>query len=112
MGIKYCHAMGEILYPMIKCCPDILAHVILLSQYMANPGEPHFLALINKREQRKTPSHRVSNKKSKLGKKKKRGLQYYDLIPQANIDGFSQRPFSECAHAHFFYNLPTCMLVS
>jgi hypothetical protein len=45
MGIKYHHAMGDILYPMIKCHPDISAHVILLSQYMAN-GEPHhYLAL-------------------------------------------------------------------
>ena len=37
--------MGEVLYPMIKCHPDISAHAILLSQYMNNPGEPHYVAL-------------------------------------------------------------------
>lgn len=37
--------MGEVLYPMIKCRPDISAHAILLSQYMNNPGEPHYVAL-------------------------------------------------------------------
>jgi hypothetical protein len=41
IGIKYRHAMGEVLYPMIKCRPDISAHAILLSQYMNKPrGAP------------------------------------------------------------------------
>jgi hypothetical protein len=31
MGIQYRKAMGEIMYPMIKCRPDISTHAILLS---------------------------------------------------------------------------------
>lgn len=45
MGIKYHQSMGEVLSPMIKCRPNISAHAILLSQYMSNPGEPHYIAL-------------------------------------------------------------------
>jgi len=45
MGIKYRHAMGEVLFPMVKCRPDISHHAILLSQYMNNPGEVHYTAL-------------------------------------------------------------------
>jgi hypothetical protein len=45
MGIKYRHVMGEVLFPMVKCRPDILIHTILLSQYMANPDEVHYTAL-------------------------------------------------------------------
>jgi KUP system potassium uptake protein len=37
--------MGEILYPMVKCRPDISTHAILLSQFMNNPGEAHYIAL-------------------------------------------------------------------
>ena len=45
MGIKYRKAMGEIMYPMIKCRPDISPHAIILSQFMANPAEVHYEAL-------------------------------------------------------------------
>jgi hypothetical protein len=45
MGIKYRQAMGEIMFPMIKCCPDISPHVIILSQFMNNPSEIHYKAL-------------------------------------------------------------------
>jgi hypothetical protein len=45
MGIKYRHTMGEVHYPMIKCQPDISMHTILLSQYMNDPGEAHYVVL-------------------------------------------------------------------
>jgi hypothetical protein len=45
MGIKYRHVMGEVMYPMVKCRPDISTHTILLSQYMNHPREEHYLAL-------------------------------------------------------------------
>ena len=45
MGIQYRKAMGEIMYPMIKCRPDISTHAILLSQFMSNPAEIHYKAL-------------------------------------------------------------------
>lgn len=37
--------MGEVLYPILKCRPDMSAHAILLSQYMNDPGEEHYMAL-------------------------------------------------------------------
>lgn len=37
--------MGKVMYPMIKCHPDISTHTIILSQYMNQPGEDHYLAL-------------------------------------------------------------------
>jgi len=45
IGFTYCQLMGEIMYPMVKCRPDISPHAILLSQYMDNPGEAHYNAL-------------------------------------------------------------------
>jgi len=45
MGLKYRKAMGEIMFPMIKCRPDIAAHAIILSQFMNNPSEVHYKAL-------------------------------------------------------------------
>jgi hypothetical protein len=36
--------MGEIMYPMVKCQPDISAHAILLSQFMHNPGAMYYKA--------------------------------------------------------------------
>jgi hypothetical protein len=45
MGIKYHHVMGEVMYPMVKCRPDISTHAIILSQFMNNPGEAHYIAL-------------------------------------------------------------------
>jgi hypothetical protein len=45
MGIKYRKLMGEILFPMVKCRPDISTRAIILSQYMNKPGEVHYNAL-------------------------------------------------------------------
>ncbi len=45
MGFKYRQLMGELLYPMVKCRPDISTHTILLSQYSNNPAEIHYNAL-------------------------------------------------------------------
>jgi hypothetical protein len=46
MGFKYRHdVMGEILYPMVKCCPNISTHAIILSQYANNPGKASYIAL-------------------------------------------------------------------
>jgi hypothetical protein len=45
MGIKYRKAMGEIMFPIIKCRPDISAHAIIHSQFMNNPAEIHYRAL-------------------------------------------------------------------
>jgi hypothetical protein len=47
MGIKYRHVTGEVLFPMVKCMPDISIHAIILSQYMSNPGQAHYAALKN-----------------------------------------------------------------
>jgi hypothetical protein len=45
MGIKYRQVIGEVIYPMMKCCPDIAPHAIKLSQYMENPAAIHYSAL-------------------------------------------------------------------
>jgi hypothetical protein len=45
MGIKYRQAMGEIMFPMVKCRPDISPHAIILSQFMNSPSEIHYKAL-------------------------------------------------------------------
>jgi hypothetical protein len=37
--------IGEIIYPMMKCRPDISFHASKLSQYMENPAEVHYQAL-------------------------------------------------------------------
>jgi hypothetical protein len=39
MGINYRKAMGEIMFPMIKCRPGIFPHVIILSQFINHPSE-------------------------------------------------------------------------
>jgi hypothetical protein len=46
-GFKYRQVIGEILYPMVKCRPDISTAVIKLSQYMANPASDHYQAVHN-----------------------------------------------------------------
>lgn len=45
MGFSYRQLMGEIMYPMVKCRPDISPHTIFLSQYMDNPSEQQYRAL-------------------------------------------------------------------
>lgn len=46
-GFKYRQVIGEVLYPMVKCRPDISTAVIKLSQYMANPAREHYQAVHN-----------------------------------------------------------------
>ena len=45
MGFKFRQVMGEVMFPMVKCRPDISPHVIYLSQFLDNPGEMHYNAL-------------------------------------------------------------------
>jgi hypothetical protein len=42
---NYRSVIGEVLYPAIKCRPDIAVHIAKLSQYMENPAEAHYIAL-------------------------------------------------------------------
>jgi hypothetical protein len=46
-GFRYRQVIGEVLYPMVKCRPDISTAVIKLSQYMANPAREHYKAVHN-----------------------------------------------------------------
>ena len=46
-GFRYRQVIGEVLYPMVKCRPDISTAVIKLSQYMANPAREHYQAVDN-----------------------------------------------------------------
>lgn len=45
MGFHYRQVIGEVLYPMTKCRPDVAFHITKLSQYMDNPAEEHYLTL-------------------------------------------------------------------
>ena len=45
MGFNYCQVIGGIIYPMMKCRPDVAFHATKLSQYMDNPAKVHYLAL-------------------------------------------------------------------
>jgi hypothetical protein len=45
MGFNYRQVIGEIIFPMMKCRPDIAPHAIKLSQYMENPAEQHYQAV-------------------------------------------------------------------
>jgi hypothetical protein len=44
MVFNYRKAIGETLWPMIKCQPDISPHIIKLSQYLENPTLEHYKA--------------------------------------------------------------------
>mmetsp|Transcript_14552 Transcript_14552/g.20797 ORF Transcript_14552/g.20797 Transcript_14552/m.20797 type:complete len:1557 (+) Transcript_14552:1335-6005(+) len=44
-GFKYRQVIGEVLYPMVKCRPDISTSIIKLSQYMSNPAREHYQAV-------------------------------------------------------------------
>ena len=44
-GFKYRRAIGELLYAMVTCRPDISFPVIKLSQYSINPADEHYLAV-------------------------------------------------------------------
>ena len=43
--MHYRQIIGEIIWPMVKCRPDISFHITKLSQFMANPAEAHYQAL-------------------------------------------------------------------
>jgi hypothetical protein len=45
LGFGYRQAVGEIIYAMVTCRPDISFAIIKLSQYSVNPGAIHFKAL-------------------------------------------------------------------
>ena len=47
MGFKYRTVLGEALYAMVTCRPDISIPIMKLSQYSANPAEIHYIALKN-----------------------------------------------------------------
>ncbi len=44
-AMHYRQIIGEFIWPMIKCRPDISFHITKLSQFMANPAEAHYQAL-------------------------------------------------------------------
>ena len=44
-GFSYRQGIGELIYAMVTCRPDISFPLIKLSQYSANPAEMHFIAL-------------------------------------------------------------------
>jgi deoxyuridine 5'-triphosphate nucleotidohydrolase len=46
MNFNYRQAIGELIYAMITCRPDISYPLIKLSQYSANPAEIHYLAVV------------------------------------------------------------------
>jgi len=47
MKFNYRQALGEILYAMVTCRPDLSISVTKLSQYSQNPAEVHYVALKN-----------------------------------------------------------------
>jgi hypothetical protein len=47
MNYNYHQAIGEFIYAMVTCRPDISFLLIKLSQYSANPAEIHYKAVID-----------------------------------------------------------------
>jgi hypothetical protein len=47
MNYNYQQAIGELIYAMVTCRPDISFPLIKLSQYSANPAEIHYKAVID-----------------------------------------------------------------
>jgi hypothetical protein len=45
LGFSYRQLIGEILYPMVKCQPDIALQITKFSQYSANPTKEHYEAV-------------------------------------------------------------------
>jgi len=45
MGFNYRQVIGEVIFPMMKCRPEIAPHAIKLSQYMENPATEHYQAI-------------------------------------------------------------------
>jgi hypothetical protein len=44
-NMHYRQLIGEVIWPMVKCHPDISFHITKLSQFMANPARAHYQAL-------------------------------------------------------------------
>ena len=44
-GFSYCQGIGELLYVMVTCRPDISYPLVKLSQYSAKPARSHFTTL-------------------------------------------------------------------
>ena len=44
MGFNYRKVVGEALWPIVKCRPDISPHIIKLSQFVDNPAREHYNA--------------------------------------------------------------------
>ena len=42
LGFSYCQGIGEIIYALVTCRPDISFAAIKLSQYLANPSKIHY----------------------------------------------------------------------
>ena len=40
--VPYCETIGSLMYAAIGTCPDIAYAVTALSQYLQNPGRPHW----------------------------------------------------------------------
>eukprot|EP00804_Cyclotella_cryptica_P017245 CCRYP_016804-RA/>CCRYP_016804-RA protein AED:0.21 eAED:0.21 QI:0/0/0/1/1/1/3/0/813 len=45
MGLRYRKAIGELIWPMVTCCPDLSQAVVKCSQASTCPSETHFLAV-------------------------------------------------------------------
>ena len=45
MGFLYCTAIGELIYALITCRPDIAYATIKMSQYNTNPAHYHYIAV-------------------------------------------------------------------
>jgi hypothetical protein len=44
-NMHYRQLIGEVIWPMVKCHPDISFHITKLSRFMANPARAHYQAL-------------------------------------------------------------------
>ena len=47
MGFSYRTVIGELIYAMVTCCPDISFAVTKLSQYASKPDRCHYVAVKN-----------------------------------------------------------------
>ena len=47
MGFNYRQAVGELIFAMVTCRPDISFPLIKLSQYSKNPAKEHYQAIVN-----------------------------------------------------------------
>ena len=82
-GYSYRQAIGELIYAMVTCRPDISFALIKLSQYSASPAEEHFTAVHNiYKYLKKTPNN---------------GIYYWRPKPRNDRD---EKPNPTCSHAN------------